>query len=537
MNTSIGVIIVNWNSFDCLERCLLAIKNQSCQPTRVVVIDNNSDNAPLSLSCETPDNTIYIKLDENTGFARANNMAVSHIGDCQWIVLVNPDAFLDPNCLLNLISASQRQPEYSCFACQTIMANQLEYLDGTGDVYHISGIGWRRGYGRHIASSIIVEEEVFAPCAAAAMYRREAWEEARGFDEDYFCYFEDVDLAFRLRLMGYRCLFVPSALAYHVGSVTSGGHQSDFSVYYGHRNLVWTYIKDMPGYAFWLYLPLHIAMNIAAIILFTYEGRWQVILRAKWDAVKGIKSIWCKRRAVQAKRIIPISEITRFMDKRILPVRRHGKRLKGKSSDILSIVSGHETINPALVNLNDKEDYFNYLRRRSLSGHLYRKYWLYPKLKRHLYGRILDIGCGIGDFLAFHPDTVGVDVNAFAVDWCKKRGLDARLMRVDSLPFEDSSFECVVLDNVLEHLVEPHRLLSEIRRVMVSGGRLLVGVPGSHGYTCDQDHKVFYEEGKLEDTMRDANFTKSMVFYTPFKSDWLDKHLPQYCLYAVFMRD
>jgi GT2 family glycosyltransferase len=91
------------------------------------------------------------------------------------------------------------------------------------------------------------ECEIFSPCAAAALYRRSALLEVGGFDEDFFCYVEDVDLGFRLRLAGYRCLYVPLSVAHHIGSGTTGGKNSDFSVYHGHRNLVWAFVKNMPG--------------------------------------------------------------------------------------------------------------------------------------------------------------------------------------------------------------------------------------------------------------------------------------------------
>jgi GT2 family glycosyltransferase len=119
-------------------------------------------------------------------------------------------------------------------------------LDGAGDEYHVSGLAWRRFYN-HLANGYgLKPEEVFGACAAAAMYRREDFLKIGGFDEDYFSYFEDVDLSFRLRLAGGRCLYVPDAIVHHVGSASTG-KLSDFVVYYGHRNLVWTFFKDMPG--------------------------------------------------------------------------------------------------------------------------------------------------------------------------------------------------------------------------------------------------------------------------------------------------
>jgi GT2 family glycosyltransferase len=157
---------------------------------------------------------------------------------------------------------------------------------------------------------------VFSACAAAALYRRDAFEAVGGFDEDFFCYLEDVDLGFRLRLAGHRCTYVPDAVVHHVGSATTV-KDSDFAVYHGHRNLVWAYVKNMPGRLFWLFLPQHIAANLYIVVRYAIEGRWRVVMKAKWDAIQGIPRMWKKRRAIQAQRIASIAKIRAAMDERL----------------------------------------------------------------------------------------------------------------------------------------------------------------------------------------------------------------------------
>lgn len=144
------------------------------------------------------------------------------------------------------------------------------------------------GHSAPVASCTEPCREVFSPCAAAALYRRSALRAVGGFDEDYFCYVEDVDLGFRLRLAGHKALYVPDAVVHHVGSGTTGGQHSDFAVYHGHRNLVWTFVKNMPGMLFWLLLLLHVMINLATILWFAVKGRGGVILRAKRDALLGL---------------------------------------------------------------------------------------------------------------------------------------------------------------------------------------------------------------------------------------------------------
>lgn len=157
-------------------------------------------------------------------------------------------------------------------------------------------------------------------------------------------------------------------------------------------------------------------------------------------------------------------------------------------------------------------------------------------MSRHLFGRVLDVGCGIGDFLHYSTKATGVDVNPYIVRWCKDQGMDVYKMSDDHLPFGDSEFESVVLDNVLEHLAEPTCLLSEIYRVLVPGGRLLVGVPGESGYRADPDHKVYYNEADLVKMVTSSGFNTVGSFHTPVKSAWLSRVLPQYCLYGIFER-
>ena len=185
--------------------------------------------------------------------------------------------------------------------------------------------------------------------------------------------------------------------------------------------------------------------------------------------------------------------------------------------------------------MTDADHYYTYLRNRSPLGHAYRRYWLYPRLTQRLRGLTLDIGCGIGDLLKFRPGTLGVDINPHTVQFCKSRGLDARVMIQDKLPFPDRHFDTVLLDNVLEHITHPSHLLAEIHRVLKSGGTLVVGVPGRRGWDADLDHKVEYNEPDLIGCMRQANFRHIESFYTPFfRSDWLSKKMRQYCIYGAF---
>ena len=184
--------------------------------------------------------------------------------------------------------------------------------------------------------------------------------------------------------------------------------------------------------------------------------------------------------------------------------------------------------------MSNNPNYFCYLLRRSLIGLAYRRLFLYPRVSTFCKGNVLDVGCGLGDFLAHQKRSVGVDVNPAAVAYCKSKGLDSRLMIHDVLPFPSESFSTIVLDNVIEHITCPDALLREIFRVLRPGGKFVVGIPGAAGFESDPDHKVFYEESTLIRTVELEKFQCVDSFHTPVKLLLLSRILRACSIYCVF---
>jgi GT2 family glycosyltransferase len=265
-------------------------------------VDNGStDNSLVDLEERYPDLGLHVeRLTKNLGFAAGNNLG-ARLARGKWLVLLNADAFPEPNWLKEFITASDAQPEFATFSSRQLRAADPKMLDGAGDAYHVSGLAWRIGLGYPSESCGLESKEIFSPCAAAAMYMREAFLEVGGFDEDFFSYFEDVDLGFRLQLRGYRCLYVAKAVVRHVGSSTFG-ELSDFAFYHSHRNMVWTYVKNMPPGMFWLYLLEHLLANLIYVLYYTMRGRGKILFRSKVDAVRGLSAARKKRTAIQKNR-------------------------------------------------------------------------------------------------------------------------------------------------------------------------------------------------------------------------------------------
>ncbi len=303
----ISVIILTWNSAAHLPRCLASLSAQTWRDFEVIIVDNHSeDEAPLGLEKKYPDLNLCVKqLASNQGFATGNNIG-ARLAQGGWLALLNADAFPEPDWLESMLAAAQRHPN-AFFSSRLIQANTPELLDGQGDIYHASGLAWRRNYG--LSSTLNPpEDEVFSACAAAAFYPTQAFLAVGGFDEDYFSYHEDVDLGFRLRLYGLKCFYIPEAVAYHIGS-TSFGKRGERATYFGHRNLVWTFIKDMPGPLFWLFLPIHLVYMLVHLAYFTTIKQGRVIWKAKLDAWKEIGALLKKRKMVHRNKTVSIKSI------------------------------------------------------------------------------------------------------------------------------------------------------------------------------------------------------------------------------------
>ena len=295
----VRVIVVNYNAGLHLARCLKALAAQTMTDFEVIVVDNASTDD--SLVDAVPDDPRFgvIRQSGNTGFAAGNNTGAQGCA-AEWIATLNPDAFAATDWLERLLAAAARHPGAAMFGSTQIDAMDPDRLDGSGDAYFAAGIAWRGNHGRAVRD-LPAEGTVFSPCAAAALYRRTAFEAADGFDESFFCYFEDVDLAFRLRLAGEHCVQVPDAIVQHVGAATSG-KRSEFVRYHSARNRPWLFVKNMPGTLFWALLPAHVLLQGALLACAAMRGQGGPAWRGLRDSFRGLGPVLSRRRQIQARR-------------------------------------------------------------------------------------------------------------------------------------------------------------------------------------------------------------------------------------------
>jgi GT2 family glycosyltransferase len=308
---AVTVCVIAYNSGPTLRTCLARLGAQTFRGFETLVIDNASpDPGDAAIASEFP----WVRLIRNTtnlGFTGAGNQGARE-GRGRWYVLLNPDAYAEPDWLERLMAAAARRPQAASFTSRQMVAEDPTLLDGLGDVMSITGIPYRGGYLNPDRGQAR-EGWVFSPCGAAMMIDRALFLEVGGFDEAFFCYGEDVDLGYRLQLLGTSTLLVPDATIHHVGSASSGGRKSEFAVFHGTRNRFWVLFKNTPGMLLPLVVPLH--LMALALIYARRENRPHIrlILSAVRAAFAGAPAMFRARQAVQRMRTASVWQVARAM--------------------------------------------------------------------------------------------------------------------------------------------------------------------------------------------------------------------------------
>jgi GT2 family glycosyltransferase len=236
-----SVVIPNWNGLQYLPTCMGSLRAQTRPALQVILADSASRDGSLALVRSDYPEVEVIALPVNRGFTGAVNAGIARARGT-WVALLNQDAEADPQWLEEFERVALAHPEAGAIACKIRLLDRRDHLHSTGDGYGRDGIGINHGVWQRDEGQFDVEHEVFGACGGAAAYRRTALDEVGRFDERLFMYYDDVDLAWRLQLAGWRAVFAPRAVAYH--HLTSGGVTASF---YGGRNTLYILAKDVPG--------------------------------------------------------------------------------------------------------------------------------------------------------------------------------------------------------------------------------------------------------------------------------------------------
>jgi GT2 family glycosyltransferase len=307
----VSVVVVVYESGPTLAECLAAVRAQTYRDYEVILVDNASSDRTAQAARDADPTVRLIENDQNLGFAAAVNQA-ARAARGRWLALLNPDAFAERDWLARLAAAAAANPDVRCFTSRQLMADDPTKLDGLGDVMALAGFPFRGGY-THADPGALEPGWVFSACGGAMMIERELFLKVGGFDERLFCYCEDVDLGYRLRLIGEPTLLVPDAVVRHVGSASSGGRRSDFAVFHGTRNRFWVFVKDTPAALFWLTLPLHVLATLVLFARHATRGEAATPIKGLAAGIRHIGVALEARREAQATRTASAWEIARAM--------------------------------------------------------------------------------------------------------------------------------------------------------------------------------------------------------------------------------
>jgi len=241
----ISIIIPNRNGVSCLEGCLRSLHRQAYRHTELLIVDNASDDESLEVIRRIAPQAVVLQQARNLGFAGAVNAGL-RVARGDWIAVLNNDTEVAPDWLSECMAAAERHPDAGFLACHILDFRRRNRVYSAGDCFLRAGIGYRRGQDLADNEDYQQDEEVFSACGCAALYRRDIFEQAGGYEERFFAYLEDIDLGLRLQASGCRGYYVSRARVYHVGGMTSGGEFSPLGVRLRTRNALLLPIKSLP---------------------------------------------------------------------------------------------------------------------------------------------------------------------------------------------------------------------------------------------------------------------------------------------------
>jgi GT2 family glycosyltransferase len=319
------VVIPNWNGASRIKACLDSLRRQS-QAHQVIVVDNGSVDDSISVIESGYPEITLIKQNKNYGFTGGVNPGIQKAlyDKAEYVALLNNDAVADKNWLKELAGFLDKNPAVGT-ATSKICDKDMTHLDSTGDIYTVWGLAFPRGRDEDYSTKYDDDYQVFAGSGGASMYRLQLFKDIGLFDQDFFAYYEDVDIGFRAQLAGWQAAYVPDAVVYHEIMGTSSGLKG-FTTYQTMKNLPWLMWKNVP----WALIPRVFPRFTLAYFSFAASaiGRGQV-----WPVIKGVlvsTALWPKkmvqRHNIQSRRKVSADYINSIITHDLPP---NARRLRG----------------------------------------------------------------------------------------------------------------------------------------------------------------------------------------------------------------
>jgi GT2 family glycosyltransferase len=315
-----AVVVIGWNNLKLLDECFASVLAQTYANVVLVYVDNASSDGSLEYVRKRYPAALTVDAGSNTGFAVGNNIGFAKAlenPDCQYVVALNTDAVLEPGWVKTMVEFADSHPHSACLQGLTLNYYKRDLVDSVGIYIDMRASCLQMGYNEPYDGR--GAREVFGVNAAAAMYTRMFLDGqpfgADYFDHDLFMYYEDVDISARALTMGMKNYFCNEAVAYHMGSASSGGNPK-FMLTMVHRNLPLVMLKNVPAGVILRTLPGWAGMEIARVVTFLRERRYGLVKAMVLGRLRGLKLIprfLAKRRKLFAQSHISTAEYRRLM--------------------------------------------------------------------------------------------------------------------------------------------------------------------------------------------------------------------------------
>jgi GT2 family glycosyltransferase len=317
MQKGVVVVIPNWNGEKDLPASVDSVLAQSHKDFNLIIVDNGSTDSSKKIieSYQAKDSRVRsIYLDKNYGYTGGVNPGMeSAINEgAEYVALFNNDAVADKKWLKTLVDFLDAHPKYGIAACSLLHADG-KTIDSTADQYTVWGIPYPRGRDEPVSTRYNQLTDIFGASGGASVYRVSMLEKIGLFDQDFFAYYEDIDLSFRAQLAGWKVAYVPDSIVYHSIGQTSArlaknerpaGSANTFTTRQFMKNLPFIIVKDMPAGLIWRVLPRFLLAYSLYFFRAIVDNRGAAAFSGALSFwIKLPKKLWQRRKIQRSRRV------------------------------------------------------------------------------------------------------------------------------------------------------------------------------------------------------------------------------------------
>lgn len=302
-----SVIIVSHNSIVFLEECIRALYKQSFKDFEIILVDNDSKDGSADFVENKFKKVKVIRNDKNLGLCTANNIGVKY-SKGKYLAFLNPDTVVERNWLKELVK-NIKDERVGSAQSMILLYDKKDRINTKGMFFNYLCFGWSGGYMEKYEKQENPSKITF-PSGASFMMRREVFDQIEGFDDDIFLYYEDSDIGWRLRLLGYENILVPKSIVYHKYAFS----RNKDKFYYMERNRLRLFLRNYAAKSIFLTLPIFLITEVGIIFYSISSGWFKGKMKTYSYIFKNYSKIMKKRKTIQRTRKIPDSEIVKYFE-------------------------------------------------------------------------------------------------------------------------------------------------------------------------------------------------------------------------------